>query len=291
MDQKTSRRDFLYLSGKSAVFAGALALAPGFVKGAGANNTLGKGDRKKIMITGHLGYVGSRLIKAFGNEYDIVGYDILEGNDILNPQQLEASMKGCEIVVHLAAIPKPTEGKTYQDYFRTNVEGSFNVAQAALKTGVRRLVYASSTTYYGIEGGIPFHYPVTENQQVVSQYLKAEELHCRDIDLSYHTSKVMAEQIMAWHGLNKKMETIALRYGPIDKVVMGVSVSSANVTQATKLAIDSNKQFWYEGFTIVDDIDFMDTRKAKKVLGYRPVKSAYRPDQTLSTFKDRTKLG
>lgn len=247
--------------------------------------------KMKIMVTGHRGYIGSRFVEAFGDKYEIVGYDLLDGDDILDYENLKKKMQGVEVVVHEAAIPAPVEGKSYEDYFRTNVMGTFNVAKAAEETGVRRVIYASSTTIYGIERGIPYSYPISEGQKFVSQYLKAGDLSCRDIDLSYHTSKVMAEQIMAWYGLNKKFQTIALRYGPVDKVMTGVHVSSENVLQATQLAIDSPKEFWYEAFSIVDgDIDFMDITKARYMLGYDPKPATYAPEQVILPFKARWEL-
>lgn len=247
--------------------------------------------KQKIMITGHKGYVGKALVEALEKDYEIVGYDLLDGDDILDYDNLVNKMGGCEIVIHEAAIPAPVLGKSYTDYFKTNVEGTFNVAKAAEETGVKRVIYASSTTIYGIEGGIPFSYPITENQEFVSQYLKADDLSTRDIDLSYHTSKVMAEQIMAWYGLNKKYQTIALRYGPIDKVMTGAHVSLENVIQATKLAVESNREFWYEPFSIVDgDVKFISIDKARNMLGYDPAPAEYDENVIIKPFRSRVEL-
>jgi len=245
----------------------------------------------KIMVTGHRGYIGSRFVEAMKDKYDIVGYDIVEGNDILDYENLKKKMEGVEVVVHEAAIPKPTPGRSFDDYFHTNVEGTLNVVKAAAESGVKRVVYASSTTVYGIEGGIPFSYPITEGQAFVSQYLKADDLKMRDIDLSYHISKVMAEQALAWYGLNKKIEVIALRYGPTDHVNLGSHVSIENVIQATDLAISNPNKFWYEAFSIVDgDVDYIDISKARKMLGYNPQHAVYTKEQMVATFEDRLKL-
>ena len=71
----------------------------------------------------------------------------------------------------------------------------------------------------------------------------------------------------------------------------GVHVSSENVLQATQLAIDSPKEFWYEAFSIVDgDIDFMDITKARYMLGYSPKPAAYTPRQVILPFKARLEL-
>jgi len=275
---------------KAAVLVTAVAATANVASGQ-EKETITPGEKPKIMVTGHRGYIGSRFVKAMKNKYKIMGYDIVEGDDILDYDNLKKKMKGVDVVVHEAAIPKPTPGKSFDDYFHTNVEGTLNVVKAAAETGVKRVVYASSTTVYGIEGGIPFSYPITEEQEFVSQYLKADDLKMRDIDLSYHISKVMAEQALAWYGLNKKIQVIALRYGPTDHVNLGAHVSIENVIQATDLAISNPNEFWYEAFSIVDgDVDYIDISKARKMLGYNPQPALYTKEQTVATFEDRLKL-
>lgn len=229
----------------------------------------------KIFITGHKGYLGSEFIKKYNSDFEIVGYDLQDGDDLFNYEKLVEKMKGCEQVVHLAAIPKPIEGKSFEEYFDANCRATLNVLKAALTNGIQRVVYASSTTIYGIERGIPFKTPIKENQLFVSQYIPADKLACRDADLAYHVSKVISEQILAWHGLMKKIQTIALRFGPINKVFLGTSVSINNATQAIKLALDYSGEFWYEPFSIVDEIEQIDISKAKKILGYKPEKPNY----------------
>lgn len=243
----------------------------------------------KIFITGYKGYLGSEFVKKYKKIYEVVGYDHKDGEELLDYEKLKNKMNGCEQVVHLAAIPKPVEGKSFEDYFRNNVEGTFNITKAAIENKLKRIIYASSTTIYGIEKGIPFKFPIKENQLFVSQYIKADKLSSRDVDLSYHISKVMAEQIMAWYGLNKKIQTIALRFGPIGKVFLGTSVSMNNAIQAIKLALDYKGKFWYEAFSIVDEVEHIDISKAKKILGYKPEKPNYSNDQLHSTFEERTK--
>jgi nucleoside-diphosphate-sugar epimerase len=243
--------------------------------------------KPKLLITGSKGYVAQGFIAAYGNEFDIVEYDIKDGCDLLNRQQLAKAMQECTLVLHTAAIPAPREGRTFDEYFRQNVEAMHLVAEEACKAYVKRLVFTSSTTIYGIEGGIPFQYPITESQPFVSQYLKADELACRDIDLSYHVSKVMAEQILAWYGLNKKMETVAIRIGPVDKVFLGTSVSTDNAAQGLYKALTCTTALWYEAFSIVDDVQHIDTQKAKAVLGYVPVMPNYPAESIRSDISAR----
>lgn len=243
----------------------------------------------KILVTGHKGILGSAFVQRYSSDYKIIGFDHKDGEELLDYQQLLAKTKDCEQVVHLAAIPKPVVGKTFDDYMDNNVRATLNVLKAAVENNVKRVIYASSTTIYGIEKGIPFKTPIIEDQLFLSQYLKADQLTCRDIDLSYHMSKVMAEQEVAWYGLNKKIQTAALRFGPINKVFLGTSVSINNATQAIKVALDYQNELWYEAFSIVDEIPHIDISKAKHVLGYKPETPNYSPEQMHSSFEERTK--
>ncbi|MBL7159916.1 NAD(P)-dependent oxidoreductase [Candidatus Microgenomates bacterium] len=241
----------------------------------------------KILVTGHKGYLGREFIKRHGKDYEVVGFDLVDGNDLLDYERLAGKIKGCEQVVHLAAIPAPVEGKSIEDYFDNNVRATFNVAKAAYENRLKRIIYASSTTYYGIERGIPFSTPIKEDQKIVSQYIQVDQLSCREVDLSYHVSKVMAEQVMAWHGLNKKIQTVVLRFGPINKVFLGTSVSINNAVQAIKLALDYEDELWYEAFSIVDDLEHISNLKARKILGYKPEKPNYSQDQIHSLLDER----
>jgi len=105
----------------------------------------------KIMITGSSGFIGTELVKNLKEKHEIVEFAHDKGDNILDYAKLKESMKECDLVVHLAAHRKPYEDKTFKDYFETNCEGTFNVAQAAIENGVKKLIFTSSTSYYGIE--------------------------------------------------------------------------------------------------------------------------------------------
>lgn len=229
----------------------------------------------KIFLSGHEGLLGSGFEKIYGNRYEITGYDIKDGDNLLDYPNLIKKMKGCEQVVHLAAIPRPVKGKGFEEYFEANDLSTLNVIKAAVATGAKRIIYASSTSIYGVEVGIPFKIPIKEDQPFVSQYIPADRLSCGNEYLAYHGSKVIAEQMLAWYGLTKKIQTVALRFGPVNVKYLGTSVSIENAAQAIHLVLDSRKEFWYEAFSIVDELDHIDISKAKRILGYHPEKPDY----------------
>lgn len=225
----------------------------------------------KVLVTGSSGFLGVPTVAALkAAGHTVVPFDQSDGKDILDPAQLLAALKGCGSVVHLAAIPKPRDDRSFPDYFMINDIGTLNVANAAVAAGVKRLVFASSTSYYGIEKGIPFKKPVMEDNPIVPMYLKADQLECRDCDLAYSESKVIAENILAFYGLRKKLQVVILRFSAIGKTFLGTSVSVPNAVQGIVRAVEAKGPLWYEAFNIVDDIEAVSNEKAKRLLGYAP---------------------
>lgn len=234
----------------------------------------------KICITGSSGFIGKELTQHLSSKHEIVGFAHNEGCDILNYEQLKSAIKGCDVVVHLAAHRKPYEDKTFKDYFETNCHGTFNVAQACMENGVKRLIFTSSMSYYGMEKGMPIKTPVTEESTILTQRIKVEDLsqEVRDCDIAYSTSKVIGEQILANYGMTKKFEVVILRLGPTrPKGVykpfgeLKLHVKIENALQVIENAIESDKKLWYETFSIVDEIESVDISKAKRILNYKPI--------------------
>ncbi|MCH7759035.1 NAD(P)-dependent oxidoreductase [Patescibacteria group bacterium] len=230
---------------------------------------------KKLCITGSSGFIGGELVKHFAGKFSIVKYDLKNGQDILDYKRLKQSIRGCDIVIHCAALRKPYQDKTFADYFQINCLGTFNIAQAAVETGVKRLIFTSSTSYYGAEKGIPHLRPIRESNPVLTQHVQLKDLHCRDCDIAYSTSKVIAEQILANYGLTKKIEIIILRLGPTRKQgeyrpFLGLHLTIENALQALELAATSKKKLWYEALTITDNVKDVNLSKAKRLLGYNP---------------------
>jgi len=226
----------------------------------------------KILVTGSEGYFGKPLVEALRQKHEIVRYDIIQGKDVLNYSQLKEAMKDCEVVIHTAAIPKPDEAKTFDDYFQLNCVGTMNAVKAAIENQVRRFIFISSTGYYGVERGVPVKFPIKEDQQTIPMYLKADDLKCRPCDLMYPQSKVIGENILAFYGLTKQVQVISLRCPRIgDKDgPYGTKVSMNNAIQGVINSIEAKGPFWYEAFNISDQMNNINISKAKKVLGYSP---------------------
>ena len=176
-----------------------------------------------ILVTGGLGHIGSRLIRDFAKRSDIekvkildnlstqrysslfnlpknIKYEFIEG-DILNDNDLNMAINGCDVVIHLAAITNAPESFGMKDEVnKVNVNGTEKVVQAALKHRVKKLIYPSTTSVYGPINGI------------------ARE-DCQDEDLKpqspYAETKLMGEKIVLKAAKENGLNSTVIRCGTI----------------------------------------------------------------------------
>lgn len=112
----------------------------------------------RIFISGATGFIGSKLalkLAETGNIVHALYRDdqkaaiinhpniVLFKGDILNYNSIEAAMEGCEQAFHAAAYAKVWQ-KDHMQIYRQNIEGSMNVARAAIRAGVRKMAFTST---------------------------------------------------------------------------------------------------------------------------------------------------
>jgi len=125
-------------------------------------------------VTGGAGFIGSNLVRALlargdevrvldnfstGSRGNLAGLErdveLVEG-DLRSYERVHAAVRGVEVVFHQGALPSVP--RSVQDPLTTtavNVEGTLNVLLSARDEGVRRIVYASSSSVYGNGGELP----------------------------------------------------------------------------------------------------------------------------------------
>lgn len=166
------------------------------------------------LITGGAGFIGSnladeligqgarvRIIDNFATGFrenldEIRGdFEFIEG-DITDEQAVRKAVEGVEVIFHEAALPSvPRSVEDPMETHRICVNGTMNVLVAARDAGVRRLVYAASSSAYGDQPVLPK--VETMRPDPLSPYAAAKlagELYCRAFNNVYG------------------LETVALRY-------------------------------------------------------------------------------
>src|SRR6185436_6214693 len=163
----------------------------------------------KILVTGADGFIGSHLTEAlvrgghdvrafvlynsFGSwgwldrcHADVKGKFEVFAGDIRDPNGVRTAMKGCEGVLHLAAlIAIPYSYHSPDSYIDTNIKGTLNVVQAARDLGVSKVVHTSTSEVYGTAQFVP----ITEDHPLQGQSpYSASKIGADHIALSYYTS-------------------------------------------------------------------------------------------------------
>jgi UDP-glucose 4-epimerase len=204
----------------------------------------------KSLVTGGAGFIGSHLVDALlemGHEVTVL--DNLSTGRLENLAQVKndvrirqcdlgidgdwkGSFSGVDWVFHLAAladiVPSIQEPEAY---FRSNVDGTFNVLQASRQAAVRRFVYVASSSSYGL----PSVFPTPEISKMCPQY-------------PYALTKYLGEELVLHWAKVYALEALSLRffnvYGPRSRT-SGTYGAVFGVFLAQKLA--------GEPFTVVGD--------------------------------------
>jgi UDP-glucose 4-epimerase len=129
-------------------------------------------NERRALVTGGGGFIGHHLVRrllddghavrvldnfATGRRERLEGLDVeLVEGDLRSYERAHAAVKGTELVFHLGALPSVP--RSVQDPLTTgavNIEGTLNVLLAARDEGVRRVVFASSSSVYGANPALP----------------------------------------------------------------------------------------------------------------------------------------
>ena len=166
-------------------------------------------SKMKILVTGADGFIGSHLTEALVREghnvrafvlynsfnswgwLDHCGEDVKDkfevfAGDIRDPNGVRTAMKGCDAVLHLAAlIAIPYSYHSPDTYVDTNIKGTLNIVQAARDLGVSKVVHTSTSEVYGTARFVP----ITEDHPLQGQSpYSASKIGADQIAMSFYTS-------------------------------------------------------------------------------------------------------
>lgn len=130
-------------------------------------------DFDKVLVTGGSGLLGRFVVDEMLPHCNVSVLDIkppvqtvdYRETDILDAKAVTAAVAGHDAIIHLAGIDDGNDFPDY-DYFRTNVQGTWNLLHAAEAASVRKIVVASSTAAYGVgRDRMPDYLPVDEDHR------------------------------------------------------------------------------------------------------------------------------
>jgi nucleoside-diphosphate-sugar epimerase len=168
----------------------------------------------KYLITGIAGFIGSSLARALvergeevrgvdnyltGKAANLAGYydqiDFREV-DLRDTSAIRTACEGIDYILHIGALPSvPLSVAHPEPSHRCNVEGTFNVLEGARAEGVKRIVYAASSSAYGNQ-------PILPSKESM-----------RPMPISpYAVQKLVGEYYMSSYWQVYGLETVSLRY-------------------------------------------------------------------------------
>ena len=102
-----------------------------------------------------------------------VGVEAAAG-DVTDAESVRAAVRGCAVVYHAAGLPEQWR-RDAGDFVRVNVEGTRNVAEAALAAGVERFVYTSTIDVFAWRRGVPFDETVLAAEPKGTAYERSKQ--------------------------------------------------------------------------------------------------------------------
>jgi nucleoside-diphosphate-sugar epimerase len=82
----------------------------------------------KVLVTGADGYIGSQLVSSLSLDgHEVVSFDLRQGDNILDLDQVDEAAKGCEWIIHLAGVVGIGACEKNPNAWDVNVEGTRNV--------------------------------------------------------------------------------------------------------------------------------------------------------------------
>ena len=161
-----------------------------------------------VLVTGGAGYIGSHTVRALreagrevvvldtlelGRREAVLGAPLVEGDirDATIVQEV-CSEYGVTAIVHFAAYKSVGESmQSPGKYWHNNVDGTATLVEAAMRAGVRDIVFSSSCSVYGT----PDRVPVVEGAPIAPESVYAE-------------SKATVERVLHWYGITHGLRSI-----------------------------------------------------------------------------------
>ena len=202
----------------------------------------------QVTITGGTGQVAEFVIQQLEDKFDLVLFDRVPAGqnrfqyqikhpvvvgELMNVEDCEKAVKGSEAIVHLGAIPYPTElppmgpmsnrpRLPWDETMKINTMGTFYLMEAARRQGVKVVVTATSNCVLGhFDGWRPSGttFPIS--------YLPLDEEHPKDAEDTYSLSKQFQEEVMHSYARAYGIRTYGIRPAAIQRVERQIEIAKS----------------------------------------------------------------
>ncbi len=278
---------------------------------------------QKVLVTGSSGRIGQvTAAELMAHGYTVTGADLTQASgfrnyitDLTDLGQVTGVMAGHDAVVHLGAIPSPASHPADVVY-KVNVLSTFNVLEAALLLGIRKVVIASSVSAIGYawrhRDFNPLYLPFDEDHPLLSQDAYGLSKMTGELLADGYVRRIPEMSITSLRftlvlDLKNGPATIErMRQNPADSNSFWTYIDVRDAAQACRLSVEYD-QPGHEAFLISAPDSYLDTpsvslfeqyypgieriapefkgtmgafdcRKAEQVLGF---KAQYKWDQSL----------
>ena len=245
-------------------------------------------EKRKVLITGGAGLIGSILIERLSDKYEFSSLDLREVDGIkstvANLDDLHAispAFNGIDTVIHLAADRSP-EG-SWESILQNNFVATYNVFEASKRAGVKRVIFASSNH---AEGGFyldpPWKHLNDGNFHLLEQdnYELVTEKHMIRPDSYYGVAKAYGEALGSYYNDYHGVSSFHLRIGWVletddptfSAYALSLWLSHRDTAQFIDLCISAPDEHRYDIFNATSDNTWkiFDISHAKEALGYKP---------------------
>lgn len=175
----------------------------------------------KILVTGDKGFVGSETVKLLKKDkHEVIGYDLMDGYDIRDVQQLEEYVKAHrpDRILHLAAIARFADAdKDPKLAHETNVIGTRNIAYVAGQYHIP-VVYASTGSVYMPIKQTP---PITEEFQACGNSVYGCTKYLGELYIKHHAHPWIILRYAHLYGKEKRMH--GLIGGFVERINRGLA--------------------------------------------------------------------
>jgi nucleoside-diphosphate-sugar epimerase len=239
----------------------------------------------RVLITGAAGLIGGILRRELADRYDLTALDATRRRGLLRTdmRKLDSILDAFahqDVVVDLAADPSP--GASWKTVYENNLAATYNAFEASHRSGVRRLVFASSNHVTGL-----YEHDHPYSEIVEGEYGSLDPAAIPLIDAAapirpdglYAIGKAFGEALGRYYAEEHGLSVICLRIGTVNAANRPQSarqfatlLTHADLVRLVRSAIEAPESV---RFAVVYGVSnntwrFWDLEEARATLGYVP---------------------